>query len=287
MIALRKLVAKIVLIIAMQSLIIVTSIENLDIVSPRNGETYIFNQIVDQHRSSNITKETTGAVTLHLKSSCETSLLIWIINEENQDWPHQMIAICDEKFEKYDDLFVTFNYTYMGKNTVYLSANNTFTETGDVVSKRVVAKIHFFLRIQLKLLMEDIVVAMTLGNHPEVAYTITWGRGTRNIAPHDIKSMVRYVDLKPWSIIVGSFVSIAKGVQILLSSKGAGHRHDYITVSSLDRFRNKLFPDQFAYDSDENLGTVKRTLVIGKLPLFLTQTFKISYQISCCLNIMW
>ena len=93
---------------------------------------------------------------------------------------------------------------------------------------------------------------------PIEAYYVTIGRGT-SISHQYMTEMISFVDEAGWNVSIGSFVSVAQKVTVLLSLKGGGHMYEYLSTYKFDALRAQLFPGEFEYAVVEG----KRTVEIG------------------------
>ena len=92
-----------------------------------------------------------------------------------------------------------------------------------------------------------------------LAYSATLGKATTM----NIQNVVIYMDIFPWTISIGSFVSVAPDAKFLLSCNGGMHRYDFITTSALWRIREIASLDGYKHDTTIHYGPGKRELTIG------------------------
>ena len=92
-----------------------------------------------------------------------------------------------------------------------------------------------------------------------LAYILTFGKGT---VWNDWNRGIIILDYMPWTIQIGSFVSIARNVEFLLSLKGGLHRYDFISQYAFDHALAYAARESYRLDITKDFAG-RREIIIG------------------------
>ena len=246
-----------------------SSVNYLNISFPLDGSKVAHKRIV-RWEDENISLESSGNISILGATTCAFSMIIWLINDDSS-WPVKYITICNNIQNVSSDFEVLFSDIKYGMNSIIITSTNGMqTSDGLYVladAPLFQSRFNFYVKYEIFKMEDHIhrIENQDSRNHigRNLGYYCSFGKGTTYDRKNLVDKVIRFVDEENWVVEIGSFVSIAAEVVLLLSMKGGGHRYDYITTYKLDKFRSQLFPERFGTYNSAEFIPGKRMMTIG------------------------